>query len=239
MELYPAIDIIGGRVSRLLRGDWDRATSYDVTPLQQSLALADAGFSNLHVVDLDGARTGSPASLDILDELIRTGLCIHYGGGLRTFAAIDRVVSAGVSRAMVGSLLFEDEKAPASVFRRYGDRVLPCVDVRNGFVAVKGWTEMSGLSWTEAIALLVGAGFTRIMVTSIERDGALGGPDTSLYSDIMERFPDIELIAAGGVRDNADLRLLSEMDLYGAVFGKSLYEGKVDLAALVKENSPC
>jgi len=239
MELYPAIDLIEGRVSRLLRGDWGSVTSYDITPLQQSLALADAGFRNLHVVDLDGARTGSPTSLDILDQLIHTGLSIHYGGGLRTFAAIDRVISAGAHRAMVGSLLFGDATTPARVFERFGEKVLPCVDVRNGSVAVKGWTERSGLGWTEAIELLFGAGFTKIMVTSIERDGALSGPDTSLYSDIMEQFPNIELVAAGGVRGSGDLRLLSEMKLYGAVFGKSLYEGKMDLAALVKANSPC
>jgi phosphoribosylformimino-5-aminoimidazole carboxamide ribotide isomerase len=237
MIILPAIDLYGGKVVRLKKGDFADKTDYGRDPLEMARDFADAGCRHLHVVDLEGAESGSPKHLGQLSKLRELGLDIEYGGGLRTIDAISDALEAGASSVMVGSLISRGEKSyetAAELFARFGNAITPSIDVRGGRVEVSGWKERTGETPSSCLERLCVTGYRTFLVTSIERDGMLTGPDLALYGE-LERLAgnDADIIAAGGVTTLEDIKGLRDAGLYGAVVGKAIYETGFDLAEAV------
>ncbi len=234
MIVYPAIDLYGGKVVRLFKGDFSRKTEYGEKPSEAARKLAAAGAEWLHIVDLEGAEAGHPLHLAELREMASLGLPIQFGGGLRTELAIASSLEAGATRAMVGSLLTRSEDMPDLLFRRFGPALLPAVDVKNGRVAISGWKETVALDPVSFIARLRQSGFEQFLVTAINRDGTGTGPDLDLYTELCH-IEGTRIIAAGGVSSLSDIRALRRRGLDGAVMGKAIYNGTVTPETLFRE----
>ena len=239
MLIFPAIDILQGKVSRLLKGSFENSVHYSNDPVETAAGYAKLGCTHLHIVDLDGARSGRPVHSGLVRDLASLGLFVQYGGGLRNMKDIGHILEQGASRAMVGSLVFSSPSAATDIWRAFGKRVLPALDVKDGRAAVKGWVSLSGFSVSQAVSHLFEAGFREALVTSVERDGTLTGPDCDLYGSIMARFPEFSVIAAGGISVLEDIKRLSDLGCRGAVLGKSIYEGRIDLGAAIRMVSKC
>jgi len=231
MQIIPSFDLLDGKLVRLRQGDFAQKTEYDASPLELAQELEAAGIRRLHMVDLDGARTGQPANLHILAEVAaRTRLEIDYGGGLRSIPSLKQVWDAGAMFFSVGSvaLLAQDEFS-AWVDKFGPDRFLVGADVREQQLAVHGWTEQTEVSIFGFLGKMQRLGINNFTVTDIARDGELSGPGIDLYKDILAQFPDIQLVASGGVRDVADLEDLRSIGCSGAIVGKAFFEGNIPL----------
>ena len=239
MKIYPAIDLQDGKVCRLLKGDFKSSVTYPIEPTEAATSFARMGYSHLHIVDLDGAKQGTPVHLGLLPQLASTGLSIRFGGGLRTLEDIELALGSGASFAMVGSLLFTSPDMPERVFRSFGERVIPVVDSRGGFVTHSGWLSLSGISTTEAIDVLSRPGFRDFLVTATERDGTLMGPDFGLYRSILRSGTPCSITAAGGISSLSDLIMLREIGCSGCVIGKAFYEGSIDPAKALEMTVVC
>ena len=239
MKVWPAIDLYEGKVVRLTRGEFSARTDYAENPLAVAGAFIAAGCQRLHVVDLEGAKLGEPCHAGLLPGLSALGLSIRYGGGLRSAGSIDRILSSGASFAMVGSLLFSSPKAQEELYERFGERIIPAVDVKGGHVSIRGWTEELELSPKEVLKGLFSAGFRRILVTAVDRDGTGMGPDLELYRELRKAVPGIAFTAAGGIASLEDLKALVKMGLSDAVVGKALYEGRLTLEQALEVERPC
>jgi len=228
-ELVPAIDLQAGRCVRLLRGDFAQATSYGDNPLGQALAWQAAGAPRLHLVDLDGARSGTPVHLEVIRDIARhLDIPIQVGGGLRTTESVERVLRAGAERAILGTALLESPATVRACLRRFKARLIAGIDARDGRVAVRGWlrdTQASALGLAQRLAAL---GFERVITTDIARDGALAGPNLESLA-AMVRESGMQVIASGGVRSVADLLAVRATGAEGAVVGRALYTGDLDL----------
>ena len=239
MKVWPAIDLYEGKVVRLTRGEFSARTDYAENPLAVARAFIAAGCQRLHVVDLEGAKLGEPCHAGLLPGLSALGLSIRYGGGLRSAGSIDRILSSGASFAMVGSLLFSSPKSQEELYERFGEQIIPAVDVKGGHVSIRGWTEELELSPKEVLKGLFSAGFRQILVTAVDRDGTGMGPDLELYRELRKAVPGIAFTAAGGIASLEDLKALVEMGLSDAVVGKALYEGRLTLEQALEVERPC
>ncbi|MGC9373148.1 MAG: HisA/HisF-related TIM barrel protein [Thermovirgaceae bacterium] len=239
MIIYPAIDLYGKKVVRLAKGDYNRMTQYGDDPLEWGRLFRDSGAGWLHIIDLEGAQAGRPLHLEILGKLVGLGLRVQYGGGIRDVESIRKVLESGASRVLIGSLLLERERSPAELFSRFGHAVTPAVDIRNGRVALKGWTSLSDTSAKAFTRMLVKEGFSTFLFTSIEKDGTLEGPDFPLYSALRNHFPGIRIMAAGGISSLEDILSLKQAGVDGAILGKSLYEGRIDLKKALEVLAEC
>lgn len=243
MELYPAIDLRGGRVVRLLRGDYDAETVYGEDPRGVAAAFAAAGARWIHVVDLDAARVGRPVQVETIAGLCaEVDACVQVGGGVRDVDAARALVDAGVDRLVVGTAAIEDPGALARIATAVDVPVAAGVDARDGEVRVRGWTEGSGRELVEVARTLTGAGAAALIVTEIERDGTLAGPDTDQLRTVLEAV-DAPVVASGGVGSLDDLRELvalaaSRPALEGVIVGRALYEGRFDVGEGVVACSP-
>lgn len=231
MEIIPSFDLMDGRLVRLHQGDFDQKTEYPADPLELARELEDSGIRRLHMVDLDGARSGKPANLNILEQLAaRTRLKIDYGGGLRSIPNLRQVWDAGAAMFSVGSVAVVAPDEFRAWVERFGpDRFLVGADVRDRMIAVHGWVNQTSLGLFDFIERLHKLGIRQVSVTDIARDGSLGGPGLDLYRDIMHQFPDLELVASGGVSSVADLEDLQALGCAGAIVGKAFFEGKIPL----------
>jgi phosphoribosylformimino-5-aminoimidazole carboxamide ribotide isomerase len=235
MILYPAMDLMGARVVRLAQGRFEDATIYPGDPAEALAAFAEAGAEWAHVVDLDGARAGAPVQHDLLCELGRTAaLKLQVAGGFRTAEQIDRVLEAGVARVVVGSLAVKQPELVQGFLDRFGcDRITLSLDVRlvdnEPIVATLGWTEDSGRSLWDIAALYPEA--RHLLLTDIGRDGMLGGPNFELLEEAGRRLPHLAIQASGGVSSLEDLTRLTTA---GAIVGKALWEGRIDLAEALR-----
>ncbi len=231
MILYPAIDILDASAVRLVRGDFDQSTRYATDPLDAARSWQQAGAERLHVVDLDGARAGSPVNLEQVRRIVtETELPVQLGGGLRSLAALDAAAEAGAGRLVLGTAAFTDVLEPAVA--AFGDRVVVSVDVRGGRVSTAGWTETGELRTTEAIAGLQARGVTSFVYTDVDRDGMLGGLDVEEIGRVADAV-DGELLYSGGIGELADLEALAGLRhprLVGVIVGKALYEGRFTIA---------
>lgn len=240
MLILPAIDIIGGKCVRLTRGHYDRKTEYSPHPEMVAKQFKAAGATHLHVVDLDGARTGQQTNLDAVRRIkAETGLQIEYGGGLRTLESIEAAFRDGVDRVMAGTAAFTDKEFLKKAVSLCGDRLLVAVDIRNGKIAVRGWHATVDLDIIAALAILKEHGVKGIVYTDTERDGTLEGADTArLFAAIVAcRNAGIFMHFAGGIRDLEDIRKLKEFDtttLRGIITGKAVYEGTLDLTEAIR-----
>jgi phosphoribosylformimino-5-aminoimidazole carboxamide ribotide isomerase len=231
MQIIPSFDLLDGKLVRLRQGDFEQKTEYPANPLELAKELEAAGIKRLHMVDLDGAKTGRPANLHILAEVAaHTRLEIDYGGGLRSIPSLKQVWDAGAMLFSVGSvaLLAQDEFS-AWVDKFGPDRFLVGADVRDNNLAVHGWAQQTEVSIFDFLVKMTSLGLSTFTVTDIARDGELSGPGLELYREILKRFPGINLVASGGVRDVADLESLREIGCSGAIVGKAFFEDKIPL----------
>ncbi len=234
MELIPAIDLRDGRVVRLLQGDFDEETRYELSAEELFARYASAGARWVHVVDLDGARDGQAGNRAIVAALAaRGGPSIQSGGGLRSSRSVEALLAAGVGRAVLGSVAVAEPGEVMEWFGEFGtERLVLALDVRLDAagvprVATHGWRQQSSLSLWDLVRRYLAVGLRHVLCTDVSRDGALTGPNLSLYREAMARFPEVSWQASGGVRDAADLRALAETGVAAAISGKALIEGRV------------
>jgi phosphoribosylformimino-5-aminoimidazole carboxamide ribotide isomerase len=233
MILLPAIDILEGKAVRLARGDFDAKTVYDADPLDAARRWVQGGARALHVVDLDGARSGTPANLEHVAQIVGDlDVPVQVGGGLRTVAAVDQAIAAGAARVVLGTAAYRDIDFLDTVIAKYGEQVVVSVDVRNGNLATSGWTEQTEIPAEPVVERLGGRGVHRFVYSSIERDGMLEGPDL----DGVVRIAHVvrgSFIYSGGISSLDDLRALAalrQVNLAGVIVGKALYERRFTLA---------
>lgn len=237
MKVWPAIDLINGQCVRLKQGQYTDCTTYTQTPVEMVKLFERMGYSGIHSVDLDGARTGTPQNLPTIRAMVQaTKLPLQIGGGLRTFEDIQNFLESGVQRVLVGSLAVKEPQTIAKAIQEFGtDLVVVAMDVRNNEVKISGWTEGTALTPRIFAEKMQKLGVTRILCTDISRDGMMQGPNVALYQKLAQQFPQIKWIAAGGVRSKEDLALLEAVGINEAVIGKAFYEGSF----LAKRIIPC
>ena len=233
MILYPAIDILDGHAVRLVQGDFEQRTEYAADPLDAARAWASAGAQRLHVVDLDGARTGAPVNLGHVERIVaETGLPVQLGGGLRSRAAIAAAFAAGVRRVVLGTAAFADNGLLAYAVAEHGERVVVSVDVRGGMVSTAGWTQTGSLAAVAAVRELVERGVRSFVYTDVDRDGMLEGPDLAGVAAVAQALEG-ELLYSGGIGSLSDLEArvaLRSPRLAGVIAGKALYEQRFSVA---------
>ena len=234
MYIYPAIDLYGGKTVRLFKGDYAQMTVYSDDPVSVAKDFAAAGASHIHLVDLEGAKIGRPANLSTIAKIVETtGLFAEVGGGIRDMETVDSYLSIGVSRVILGTAAVKDPDFLKEALAKYGEKIAVGVDLKDGLVAIKGWTETSDLKAEDFFIQMQNLGIKTIICTDISRDGAMKGTNRELYRDLSAKF-DIDLIASGGVSSMEDVKALAEMKLYGAIIGKAYYIGAVDLKEAVE-----
>lgn len=238
MLILPAIDLRGGKCVRLYQGDYEQETCYSDDPVEVAKRFEAEGAEWLHVVDLDGARSGSSRHLDVLHTLrANTRLHIEFGGGIRTHEQALSAIASGASRIVLGSVLVKDPTEAAKILNTLGEQAVAMVDARGGKVATEGWQQSGGCSVVETVKRACQAGARRIAITDIERDGTLAGPNLELLEQVLEAC-EVPVIASGGVSCLEDVAALSSVpysNLEGVIIGKALYEGRFTLhEALLK-----
>ncbi len=217
-----------GCAVRLYKGDYARKTVYSTSPAEVMRRFADAGAEYVHIVDLDGAKTGKTPNIETVRALASVGVPIEVGGGIRSLETVERYLSLGVARVILGTAAVRDSELLASAVERYGDAIAVGVDLADGYVAVSGWTEKTELTADIFFAELVSLGVKTVISTDISRDGAMKGTNRELYRALSEKYK-LNIIASGGVSSEDDIRALAEMKLYGAIVGKAYYTGAIDL----------
>ena len=235
IELIPAIDIIGGKCVRLAKGDYDKKTEYSESPVDVAKAFQQMGFRRLHIVDLDGARSKHIVNSKILNDIASaTTLQIDFGGGIKSDTDISTAFDYGASMITIGSLAVTDKEKVFSWIDRYGaEKIIIGADVKGTTIAVNGWQEESSEELLPFISKYVQRGISKFLCTDISRDGMLNGPSVDLYKTILNKFPNLHLIASGGVSSNEDIYNLEAEGVPAVVFGKAFYEGKINVKQLL------
>ena len=237
IELIPAIDIIAGKCVRLTKGDYDQKTEYG-EPLEMAREFERIGFKRLHMVDLDGAKSKHIVNSKVLTQVTsETSLEVDFGGGIKTHTDIEAAFDAGAQMVTVGSIAVTQPNLFTWWLQKYGpDRMILGADVRNGKISINGWKEDSEEDLLPFLKKYVAAGVKNVLCTEISKDGTLGGPAFELYADVMKKYPDLHLIASGGVSCIEDIKALEAIGVPAVVFGKAIYEGKINLRELIKLN---
>jgi phosphoribosylformimino-5-aminoimidazole carboxamide ribotide isomerase len=230
IDLYPAVDVLGGKAVRLEQGDFERTKVYDADPLDAARRWVDAGAQHLHVVDLDGARVGTPVNLDALERITKTlPVRVQYGGGMRRADDALAALHAGAAHLVIGTAAFTTPGVLERLLAEVPDRVAVAIDVRDGRVVTSGWLERTDLSAREAVARLADLGVQRFVYTSVDVDGTLGGPALAAFGDAAAGAEGREFLYSGGIGSLDDLRALVALrlvQLSGVIVGKALYEGR-------------
>ena len=237
IELIPAIDIIAGKCVRLTKGDYDQKTEYG-EPLEMAREFERIGFKRLHMVDLDGAKSKHIVNSKVLTQVTsETSLEVDFGGGIKTHTDIEAAFDAGAQMVTVGSIAVTQPNLFTWWLQKYGpDRMILGADVRNGKISINGWKEDAEEDLLPFLKKYVDAGVKNVLCTEISKDGTLGGPAFELYANVMKEYPDLHLIASGGVSCIEDIKALETIGVPAVVFGKAIYEGKIDLRELIKLN---
>ena len=234
MLIFPAIDLFEGKAVRLYKGDYAQMTVYNEDPLSVARDFAAAGAVWLHTVDLEGARNGETPNLATVEKLAKeSGLSVEVGGGIRSMEVVDRYLSAGVSRVILGTAAVKDEAFLKEALAKYGERIAVGIDIKDGKVAIKGWTEKSELDAMDFCAKMEALGVKTIICTDISKDGAMKGANHELYREMSRRFG-VQIIASGGVSSMEDVEKLAALDIYGAIIGKAYYVGAIDLKKAIE-----
>lgn len=235
IELIPAIDIINGQCVRLTKGDYDQKTVYRDSPAEVAQEFKSFGFKRLHVVDLDGAKSKHIVNTAVLRQIVlQTHLCVDFGGGIKTDDDIETAFANGAEMVTVGSIAVTNPDLFISWLQIYGaDRLILGADVRNGKISINGWKEDSTEDLLPFLKKYIDAGVKNVLCTEISKDGTLQGPAIDLYKRVMQEYPDLHLIASGGVSSIDDIRALDAAGIPAVVFGKAIYEGKIDLHELI------
>ena len=235
MNIFPAIDLYEGQAVRLYKGDYAQMTVYDKEPLNVARKFEAAGAKCLHMVDLEGARYGTTPNLKTIEKIVQnTQLFVELGGGIRSMETIEAYHSIGVRRLILGTAAVTEEGFVERAVAKFGDAIAVGADIKDGMVAIKGWTEKSALTCDAFCHRMQKIGVKTMIVTDISRDGAMQGTNRALYADLGARYA-IDFIASGGVSSIDDIRVLRAQKLYGAIIGKAYYTGAIDLAQAIKE----
>lgn len=227
IEIIPAIDIIGGHCVRLSQGEYGRKKVYDVSPREMASRFADCGVRRIHLVDLDGAKASKPMNIKVLEEVSSLPVEIEWGGGISSGEALESVFEAGATHAIIGSVAAMRPQLFRSWLEKYGKRMILGADIRDGLVAVKGWSENSGIPIRELLNSF--NGLAEVICTDISKDGMLEGPSFMLYKQLQEEFPQLSLTVSGGISGMDDLRKLDALGLRKVIIGKAIYENRITL----------
>ena len=235
MIILPAIDLMGGKAVRLIKGDYSKQTVYNEDSVAQAKEFEKAGARYLHVVDLDGAKSGAEENAEVIGKIVsNTSLKVEVGGGIRSMETIDRYLTLGVERVILGTIAIEDPEFLKAAIDRYGDHIAVGVDVLEGEVRTRGWTKASGRDIYEFMNELTNKGVKTVVCTDISRDGMMEGTNVSLYKKLSEEFMTIDIIASGGVSSMEDILRLKKDGIKGAIIGKALYTGAIDLRKAIR-----
>ena len=235
MYIYPAIDLFDGKAVRLYKGDYAQMTVYNENPVEVALDFKAAGARYMHLVDLQGAKTGKPENADTITKLVKAfdGF-VEVGGGIRSMQTVENYLSLGIDRVILGTAAVKDPAFLEEALAKYGEKIAVGVDLKDGFVAIHGWTEKSELTADMFFERMERLGVNAVVCTDISRDGAMQGTNRQLYKKLSEKYS-MDIIASGGVSSMEDIKALKAMDIHGAIVGKAYYTGAIDLKKAVEE----
>lgn len=234
MNIFPAIDLYGGKAVRLFKGDYAEMTVYSDNPVEIALDFKKSGARFMHVVDLEGAKSGETPNLETVKKLVSaTDMFVEVGGGIRSLEVIDKYISAGVGRVILGTAALTDRAFLCEALKKYGEKIAVGVDIRDGYVAIKGWTEKSETKALDFCRELEALGVRTIISTDISKDGAMQGANHELYKTLSDELG-IQIIASGGVSSIEDVKRLREMNIYGAIIGKAYYTKAILLSEAIE-----
>ena len=234
MVIYPAIDLVDGKAVRLFKGDYAQMTVYSEDPASVAKDFQAAGAKHIHLVDLEGAKSGVPENLDTIRKILeQTDLFVEVGGGIRNLETVETYLNAGVNRVILGTAAVTDPAFLEAALAEYGEKIAVGVDLKDGFVAIKGWTETSTLDAETFFDRMQALGVKTVICTDISRDGAMKGTNRELYRELSAKYS-IDLIASGGVSSLEDVEALAAMGLHGAIIGKAYYIGAIDLKTAIE-----
>ena len=235
MLIFPAIDLLQGQAVRLYKGDYAQKTVYSDDPVSVAMNFKAAGAGQIHLVDLEGAKSGDTPNLELIFRIKKeTGLFCEVGGGIRNLRTMERYLSAGIDRVILGTAAVTEEGLVEAAVARFGEKIALGVDLKDGMVAIRGWTSKTDLDAFSFCEKMQKAGVKTMICTDISRDGAMQGTNRELYRQLSERFS-MQIIASGGVSFLEDIQALRRMNLYGAIIGKAYYTGAIDLARAIEE----
>lgn len=234
MLIFPAIDLYDKKAVRLLKGDYAQMTVYSDKPWEIAEDFQNKGAKSIHIVDLEGAKDGTTPNIDTVGKIIDScDLFVEIGGGIRSMEVVDKYISIGADRVILGTAAVTDEEFLKSAVEKYGDKIAVGVDIKDGYVAIKGWTEKSQYSCFDFCKKLEAIGVKTLICTDISKDGAMQGTNHELYKELSERFS-MQITASGGVSAIDDVKRLAALGIYGAIIGKAYYTGAIDLREAVK-----
>lgn len=234
MKIFPAIDLYGQKAVRLYKGDYAQMTVYNDDPVSVAKDFKAQGAEYIHVVDLEGAKTGVPAHTEIVRRIAQeTGLFIEIGGGIRTMETVDEYLSAGASRVILGTAAVTDEAFLKKALAKHGEKIAVGADIADGKIAIRGWVEKSEYGTDEFLSKMQSLGVKTVICTDISKDGAMRGTNRALYKEIGEKYS-LDIIASGGVSSIDDVQALAAANTYGAIIGKAYYIGALDLRQAIE-----
>lgn len=238
MHVIPAIDLLGGAVVRLKKGDYEEVTLYNQNPVDEAKKFEKAGFSHIHIVDLDGAKEGHFANIEVIQNIIEdTGLSVQCGGGIRSYQDGKKLIEAGIQHIICSSLAVKKPDEWLQLINEFPDRVILGMDLKGGKVAYGGWLETSDQSLASFLNPMIEEGLSHVLSTDIARDGMLSGPNIDLYQSLQGEFPKLNFIASGGVSNVNDLKDLAELSIHGVVVGKAYYENHISLDEMMSHHN--
>ena len=234
MNIFPAIDLFDGKAVRLLKGDYRKMTVYSENPLEIAKDFENSGAEFLHIVDLEGAKTGNTPNIGTIEKIVKnTSLFTEVGGGIRTLETVEKYINIGVKRVILGTAAVNDEKFLISAVKKYGEKIAVGIDIKDGFVAIKGWTDLSKFTPFEFCEKMQNIGVKTVICTDVSKDGAMQGTNVGLYKEMSEKF-NINVIASGGVSSIDDIKRLKNLEIYGAIIGKAYYTKAISLAEAIE-----
>lgn len=234
MHIFPAIDLYDGKAVRLLKGDYQKMTVYSENPLEIAKDFENSGAEFLHIVDLEGAKTGETPNINTIEKIVKnTSLFTEVGGGIRTLETVKKYSNIGVKRVILGTAAVNDEEFLLSAVKKYGEKIAVGIDIKDGFVAIKGWTDLSKYTPFEFCEKMQNIGVKNIICTDVSKDGAMQGTNLDLYKKMSERF-DLNITASGGVSGIDDIKRLKGLGIYGAIIGKAYYTKAISLARAIE-----
>jgi len=234
MNIFPAIDLYDKKAVRLYKGNYDEMTVYSDNPIEIALDFRAAGAEFIHVVDLEGAKDGTTPNISVVEEIAReSGLFVEIGGGIRSMEVLDKYFAVGVSRAILGTAAVTDEGFLRAAIAKYGDRIAVGADIKDGYVAIKGWVEKSEYTTEAFFEKMQSLGVKTIICTDISKDGAMKGTNLEMYAELCKKY-NLDVVASGGVSSMDDVAALANMDIYGAIIGKAYYTGAINLSEAIE-----
>ena len=234
MKIFPAIDLYDKKAVRLYKGDYQKMTVYSENPIEIARDFERSGAKYIHMVDLEGAKDGTVPNISVVEDIAKnTSLFVEIGGGIRSLDVLDAYFSKGVKRCILGTAAVNDEEFLKCAIEKYGEGIAVGADIRDGYVAIKGWLEKSRFTVNEFFEKMCALGVKTIICTDISKDGAMQGTNLELYRELSEKYS-INIVASGGVSSLDDVYALCDMDIYGAIIGKAYYTGAIDLKEAIK-----